>query len=176
MTGHNCKPLPINVQESDCHFRAREVEVGRRKLYHMYQRARTHEMIMQRLLPEVPQFKAHPVFAEESDEQYYLAKTKPEENHSHQLEQAPILQQPLGNPTVEMPESKVDRTTSQLSDILTEEVPPTTTSSEASSMHKHLDSTVADRACKPILVPLTMDTAMSNLPIRVSYSCMPSYA
>ena len=150
----------------------------RRKLHHMYQQARTHEMIMQRLLPEVPQFKAHPVFAEESDEQYYniIAKIEPEdpENHSNQPEQSrEAQQQPSLNSTVEMSESKVDHTTqlSSSSEMLTEERQPTTTSCKASSVCKDPTSTVADRTCKPILIPLTMDTAMNNLPVRVSYSC-----
>ena len=151
----------------------------RRKLHHMYQQARTHEMIMQRLLPEVPQFKTHTVFAEKNDEQYYLAKIEPEdpENHSNQLqlEQShEAQQQPSLNSTVEMSESKVDHTTqlSSSSEMLTEERQPTTTSCKASSVCKDPTSTVADRACKSILVPLTMDSAMNNLPVRVSYSCI----
>ena len=151
----------------------------RRKLHHMYQRARTHEIIMQKLLPEVPRFKTHPIFANDSD----MAGSKLEEAQSHQLEQShksPLPQQPLTSPTVA---SRVDHsaTNSQLSrdsdyELLREERSLTTSSNKASSEleFEHPASTcMADGVHKPVLIPLTMDTAMNNFPVRVSikYYC-----
>lgn len=146
----------------------------RRKLNHMYQRARTHEMIMQRLLPEVPCFKTQPVFAKESKEPY-SAGAKPEETHSHQLKQsheAPVLQQLLTSPTVEMPKSRVDHSTSnsELSRDSDHDTPLKEKSlTKASSVFGLEGPAIVDGACKPaVLIPLTMDTAMNTFPVRVS--------
>lgn len=134
---------------------------------------------MQRLLPEVPRFKTHKVFAKESKEQY-LAGAKPGETHSHQLEQsqeAPVSQQALTSPTVEIPKSRVDCSilNSQLSrdsdhEMLKEERSLITGGGKESSALGFEDPTTADEASMTVLIPLTMDTAMNNLPVRVSYS------
>ena len=128
---------------------------------------------MQRLLPEVPCFKTHPVFAKESKEQY----SKSEETHSHLLEQAPVSQQPLTSSTVEIPEPKVDHSTSN-SQLLRdsdhgtpkEEISLATSSNKANGTLGVEDPTRADGGHKPVLIPLTMDTAMNKFPVRVSYS------
>ena len=132
---------------------------------------------MQRLLPEVPHFKTHPIFAKESE----VADSKLEEDRSHQLEQshvAPVSQQPLISPAVE---SRVDYSTtnSQLSrdsdhEMLKEERSLTAISNKASSVLEFEDPTTytADEIHKPVLIPLTMDSAMNNFPVRVSEACM----
>jgi hypothetical protein len=150
----------------------------RKKLHHMYQRARTHEMIMQRLLPEVPRFKTDTIFAKDSE----TADSKLEEEHSHpelreQSHEAPVSQHPR---LTSSPPVKVDHSTSQLlrdsdHDMLKfngERSPPTaTSSSKAGSVHADdgdVNNIMADRTYKPVLVPLTMDVAMNKFPVRVS--------
>ena len=134
---------------------------------------------MKRLLPEVPHFKTHPIFAKESE----VADSKLEEDRSHQLEgshEVPVSQQPLISPAIEIPESRVDHSTiatnSQLSgdsdhEVLKEERSQTTISSKASSVLEFKDpaTCMADEVHKPVLIPLTMDSAMNNFPVRVSY-------
>ena len=126
---------------------------------------------MQRLLPEVPRFKTHPVFAKESE----VADSELEEDRSHQLEQcheAPVSQQPLISLAVE---SRVDHSTTntQLSrdsdhhEVLKEERSLTSIGNKASSVVDPA-TCMADRVHKPVLIPLTMDSAMNNFPVRVS--------
>ena len=150
-------------------MRARELEVERRKLHHMYQQARTHETIMQRLLPKVPHFKTHTIFAK--DNETADSKMEEEEDHSHpelreQPHEAPVSQHPrLTSPTV-----KVDDSSSQLlRDSVEEMLNEATSSSKAGSVHDDNDLTVDDRMYKPVLVPLTMDIAMNKFPVRVSF-------
>ncbi len=146
----------------------------RKKLHHMYQQARTHEMIMQRLLPEVPRFKTHTIFAKDSG----TVDSKLEEDHSHpqlreQSHEAPVSQHPR---LTSSPPVRVDHSTSQLlrnsnHEVLDDErsLPTTNSSSKAGSVHADdSDITVADRTYKPVLIPLTMDVAMNNFPVRVS--------
>ena len=131
---------------------------------------------MQRLLPKVPHFKTHTIFAKDS-ETADPKMEKEEEDHSHpglgeQSHEAPVSQQSrLISPTV-----KVDHSTSQLlrnsdDEMLNEtERPLTASSSKAgSSVHDDNDLTMADRMYKPVLVPLTMDIAMNKFPVRVSF-------
>lgn len=132
---------------------------------------------MQRLLPEMPRFKTHPIFAKESE----VVDSKGEEeeqDHSHdKLEHSygtPLIpQQPLVDPTVE-PEVDHSITNSLLSrdsdhEVLDEEKPLTT---ETSGMLEFQGPApcMADGLHKPVLIPLTMDTAMNSFPVRVSYS------
>ena len=151
-------------------MRAKELEVERRKLHHMYHRARTHETIMQRLLPKVPHFKTHTIFAKDS-EMVDSKMEEEEEDHSHpelgeQSHEAPVSQHPqFISPTV-----KVDHSSSQLlRDSDDEMLNEATSSSKAGRVHDDNDLTVDDRMYKPVLVPLTMDIAMNKFPVRVSF-------
>ena len=156
--------------ESDYHFRAKELEMERMTLHHMYQQARTHEMIMQRLLPEVPRFKTYPIFSGKSEKSQSMVK--PEQVQSHQLEQsheAKLSQQPQEVEISDSAES-VHTDTRHLdgSERLNEErnkLSSTTPFSKTSSTQK---VPTEHAACKPVLVPLTMDTAMTSFPVRVS--------
>jgi hypothetical protein len=131
-------------------------------------------MIMQRLLPEVPRFKTHTIFAKDSE----TADSKLEEDHSHpqlreQSREVPVSQLPR---LASSPPVKVDHSTSQLlrdsdHDVLNDErsLPTATSSSKADSVYNDSDiTTMAARTYKPVLVPLTMDVAMNNFPVRVS--------
>ena len=135
---------------------------------------------MQRLLPKVPHFKTHTIFAKDSETSTADSKMEKEEEEDHSLHpehreqshEAPVSQHPrLISPTV-----KVDHSPSQLlrdsdDEMLNEaERPPTASSSKAgSSVHGDDDLTMADRTYKPVLVPLTMDIAMNKFPVRVSF-------
>lgn len=166
--------------ESNCYDRARELEVERRTLHHMYQQARHHEMTMQTLLPEVPCFKPQPVFANEEEEEKervvevrrLSGTTKPEGSNLLQMEQTHETtshQEVDMSPKEPPPDLEVVPTASQsssVSEMLEEgsQVQPQTIALSKTAA----DSAVADTPPKPVLVPLTMESAMNSFPIRVS--------
>ena len=152
--------------ESDYHFRSKELEMERMTLHHMYQQARTHELIMQKLLPEVPRFKTYPIFAEKSETSQLMVKT--EQVQSQLLErfhESKLSQQPQ---EVEISDSEsVHADTQHLEQLKEESHEPSSTPhfSKTSSTQK---VPTEHAACKPVLVPLTMDTAMNSFPVLVS--------
>lgn len=173
--------------ESVCHYRSRELEVERRTLHHMYQQARAHEMVMQRLLPEVPSFKQQPVFAdkEKKDRDKRTKKHLPKQDRvplHHQLEQSHVVRpsEDLEKETRTDTSSKTERLGSE-----TVLISPTLdvgdaerkkgdsyvvdTTASASTPAQSSESTATDKIQEPVLVPLTMDVAMNNFPVRVSF-------
>lgn len=143
----------------------------------MYQQARRHEMMMQRLLPEVPCFKPQPVFAKEEEEEEERAvevrklpitTSKPERSDLQQTEEThevrPLQLELETSPSEELPPDSelvlISFQSLSVSEMLEEE--------QAQPQAIHADSAVADTLCKPVLVPLTMESAMNNFPVRVS--------
>ena len=149
----------------------------------MYQQARRHEMMMQRLLPEVPCFKPQSAFAkeeeqeqeeEEEEQERAVEVRKLESPNSQQMEEThevrPLQQVLDASPSEELPPVSEPVPTSSQSLSVFEMLeggdkvqPQTITLSKTDA-----DSAVADTLCEPVLVPLTMESAMNNFPVRVS--------
>ena len=156
-------------------------------MYHMYQQARAHEMTMTRLLPEVPCFNSQPLFTEEAEREERKplpATTKPPEKElSHQIEQfhrevrPPSQLQPAGDTDTtssktNFPSSEVISIHSQTARLGGSDEMFNEEESEDSRKHatsrESGDLRTDNKIHKPVLIPLTMDSAMNNFPVRVS--------
>ena len=166
--------------EYDCRDRSRELEVERRTLQHMYQQARAHEVLMQRRLPEIPCFERSQILAREDDEkeeEERVATTLQQEEEEVcsaagglelYEETAERTEQMADKSTVvELPRSALDVTASSQSSDKPDEIDEEgLTHYQSLSPARQASDTSA--LSMPVMMPLTMDTAMDHFPVRVS--------